>query len=131
MKVLVTGSRNFVNTAFLEQAILESGATLVVHGAARGADLLAEAICKKHEINYRGYPAKWKRDGKAAGPRRNREMLNIEHVLSREPIDLCLAFPGNGSGTQDMMALCEAEGIPVRTQPPWSADAVRMKAEND
>lgn len=114
MKILVTGSRKWTNTKVIEQAILDAKAQIVVHGAAPGADFIAEAVCKKHQINYRGYPAKWNRIGKSAGPQRNTEMLNAEHLFSTTGIDLCLAFPMKDSiGTYDMMEQAAHAGIRV------------------
>lgn len=114
MKILVTGSRTFQNWKWLEEELLKAEPTIVIHGAAQGADFTAEAICKKHQINYRGYPAKWNKFGKSAGPIRNQEMLNIEHRKD-EPIDLCLAFPvGIGKGTGDMIDRCQQAGIPTK-----------------
>lgn len=86
----------------------------IVHGAAPGADLLAEDWAKQHEVAYRGYPARWRREGKKAGPLRNERMLAREHRPegSRYPIALWLAFPG-GAGTADMVRRCRAEGILV------------------
>lgn len=113
MKVLVTGSRSFANVTYLEQELAALKPDVVVHGGASGADALAEAWCKRNEVDYRAYPAKWRRHGKAAGPIRNLAMLAREHRRD-EPIDVCLAFPvGIGRGTRDMMAACEAVGVPV------------------
>lgn len=114
MKILITGSRHWTNLDVIETAILAAKPDVVIHGAAQGADFIAEAICKRHQINYRGYPAKWKTYGKPAGPRRNVEMLHKEHLEGGGFIDLVLAFPMKGSiGTYDMIELAEHAGIKV------------------
>lgn len=117
MKILITGSRKWTDVKTIEQAILLHKATCVVEGAAPGADLIAEGVCKRHQINYRGYPAKWTKLGKKAGPVRNTEMLHVEHIQMMPidgGIDLCLAFPMQGSiGTVDMMEQAAHAGIPV------------------
>lgn len=113
MKILVTGSRSYANASYLEQELSALRPDVVVHGGASGADALAEAWCKRAEVPYRGYPAKWTQFGKSAGPIRNRAMFKAEHRLD-EPIDLCLAFPvGIGKGTRDMMQICDDGGITV------------------
>lgn len=115
MKVLVTGSRNFQNLAYLEHELLALKPTVVVHGGARGADALADAVATRHGIPVRVYHADWETHGRAAGPIRNRDMFTAEHRPD-EPIDVCLAFPGNGKGTHDMMAICRGAGVRVETR---------------
>jgi UDP-N-acetylmuramoylalanine-D-glutamate ligase len=60
-------------------------------------------------LNGRGhvaFPADWKTHGKAAGPKRNRQMLD-----DAKP-DLVVAFPG-GRGTDDMVNKAKSRGVPV------------------
>jgi hypothetical protein len=84
----------------------QRGIGLIVHGAARGADLLAEAWAKANEIPYFGIPAEWKKYGKAAGMKRNRAMLQFAKPTC------VVAFPG-GRGTANMCALARAANVPV------------------
>lgn len=108
--ILVCGGRDFndyqrvrrvLNTICYGESHIE-----LVHGAQRGADLLAERWAKEMEIEYRGYPAKWKIFGKLAGPSRNVKMLQHNNI------DLVVAFPG-GDGTKDMIDLANKKGIKV------------------
>ena len=111
MKILVCGGRDFYDEdavfGALDQIHQDYGITTLVHGAARGADYLAERWAKYRQVNYKGYPAKWNEHGRGAGPVRNREMLednpNIAGVV---------AFPG-GVGTNDMVSLAKQQGIAV------------------
>jgi len=113
MKVLVTGSRVYQDYDKVKDAILASGASIVVHGNAKGADTLAKHVCLAFGLDERRYPANWDLNKKAAGPIRNQQMLDLEHTLE-EPIDLVLAFPVEGSiGTYDMMRRAEKAGIKV------------------
>lgn len=84
---------------------------LLVHGGAKGADTGASVVaCRMgwlEEVHY----AEWNRLGRAAGPIRNRTMVN-------RGADLCLAFPdhirGKGSyGTWGCVDLAYEAGIPV------------------
>lgn len=116
--VLVTGGRTYRDRqavfSALDELHHETPIVLVIHGAAKGADLLAEAWAKDRERSYRGCPARWKAHGKAAGPLRNRlmAMLLVSYRDRGEQIK-CLAFPG-GVGTANMVKLCEEQGILVR-----------------
>lgn len=114
MKVLVTGSREWRSRTPVLRALLASKATVVIHGGARGADGYAKWNARALGIPEREYPADWDRYGRAAGPLRNQEMLDKEH-LPEEPIDLVLAFPLEGSiGTWDMVKRAEQAGIAVK-----------------
>lgn len=79
-----------------------------MHGGARGADTLASVEAKQWGFNVEVHPADWRSHGKAAGHRRNAEMVKLG-------ADVCLAFPlGESRGTRGCMRLAEAAGIPVK-----------------
>ena len=115
MKVLVCGGRDYADwqrvLGVLDRLHAERGITCVIHGAASGADLLAERWAKAAQVPYRGYPAQWRRFGQGAGPRRNCLML-AEHVNCPAKVGLVVAFPG-GTGTAHMVRLAKAAGIEV------------------
>lgn len=69
----------------------------IVHGAASGADAMADTLGKGLAIEVVACPADWTKHGKAAGPIRNEDML-----MDHRP-KLVIAFPG-GRGTADMIA---------------------------
>jgi len=74
--ILVTGDREWddLQTMYMQLDIF-SHIRLLIHGNARGADLMAEDWAKSRAIPYLGIPAKWAAKSKAAGPIRNSEML--------------------------------------------------------
>ena len=78
----------------------------VIHGGAKGADSAAGEWAKSEGAKVVVYPANWKLHGKAAGPIRNRQMLD-----EGKP-DVVVALPG-GRGTEDMVRQAEERGIPV------------------
>ena len=80
--------------------------TVLIHGAAPGADLLAEDWARWRAIEYIGVPAQWETHGKSAGPRRNSYML-----VFYKP-ELVIAFAG-GIGTADMCKKARAAGCPI------------------
>lgn len=110
MIVLVCGGRDYADRArlfaFLDQQHAAEPFTLVVHGAAQGADSMAGEWAAARNVPCTPVPADWKRFGRGAGPRRNREML------ARHRPDLVIAFPG-GRGTADMVECATAAGVRV------------------
>ena len=110
MKILVCGGRDYndYDTLHMYMCAIE-GATLdsvIIHGAARGADSLADRWAKDNNMKLEVYPADWEQHGKSAGPIRNQQMLN-----EGKP-DLVLAFPG-GSGTAHMVSIAKKKGVKV------------------
>ena len=110
MRVLVCGGRNFNDALTLGSWLggihKDHGITQIIHGGARGADTMAGQFAKWAKIPVRVFPADWKRDGKAAGPIRNSQML------SEGKPDLVVAFDG-GKGTADMIAKARKAGVRV------------------
>lgn len=116
MRLLVTGSRDF-HDEFLMRHELEAvklyseqvGVKVtLVHGAARGADTLAEKIAADFGWDIESHPADWDKFGKRAGYVRNQEMLD-------SGIDMCLAFPlGESKGTRMMIKLVEKADLPLK-----------------
>lgn len=78
----------------------------IVTGGASGADKAAVDWAIVNWGTFREYPANWSQYGRAAGPIRNKEMLE------KEKPDLVIAFPG-GPGTRDMVRRAKEAGIEV------------------
>ena len=110
MKIIVCGGREYEDRerlfSILDRVLSKYGDSLVIiHGAARGADEMAEEWAKFREVEYMGFPAKWRRiGGKGAGAERNRRMRDKARP------DACIAFPG-GRGTAMMCKLMREIGI--------------------
>lgn len=107
MILLACGDRDWSDEALIEEHIKYFTPVLLVHGAARGADYFAGKVAKKLGIEVKEFPADWKRYGKAAGPKRNQEMLEflLEHQRLGEWVE-ALAFHANigaSKGTKDMV----------------------------
>lgn len=114
-KILVTGDRNWDDIPrVVEELKGYRPGTILIHGACRGADIACATVAETLGFVVRGYPADWKKHGKAAGPIRNRQMVKEEH-RPEEPIDVVLAFHNNlenSSGTADMISVADKAGIP-------------------
>jgi len=108
MKVLVCGGRDFHDLNLLYETLdsLDPKPTLIIHGAANGADILSGHWAKKRGIPVKEYPADWNKYGRSAGLVRNTAML-------KEEPDLVVAFPG-GNGTAHMSLSARKNGIEVK-----------------
>lgn len=114
MKVLVCGGRKFSDAELLFFVLDEIRPSIVVHGAAKGADALADLWARKRGVPCRRYFAQWLKYGNLAGVLRNQRMLDMEQP------DLVVAFPG-GRGTADMVRRAKSAGVPVREVLPRQA----------
>lgn len=118
MRVLVCGGRDYKDRKavfdFLNRLHSRHTITHVIQGGAKGTDRLADEWA---ELNWMGriqFAADWKTHGKAAGPIRNKAMLE------QGVPDLVVAFPG-GRGTENMKTQARAAGVKViefRPAPP-------------
>ena len=103
-RVIICGSRTFADKALLTESldtILSGlGEVEIVSGHAKGADALAEEYAEQHGLKLSVFRADWKRYGKAAGPRRNQQML--EYAMEKEPVVVAF-WDGRSRGTRNMI----------------------------
>lgn len=110
MRILFCGDRNWTDAEKIAKAFDRLQPTLVIEGEARGADSLARDEAKRRGIMVLPFPAEWELYGRAAGPIRNRQMLD-----EGEP-DLVVGFHSNieaSKGTRDMLKQAVKRGIPI------------------
>ena len=117
-RVLVCGGRNYGSQdgqldrlrrtldAALDAAQSAGKVAVIIHGNARGADLLADQYAREKSIRVLPFPADWNLYGRRAGPIRNKLMLTESqpHVI--------IACKG-GNGTAHMMKIGKEAGVPV------------------
>jgi len=110
MRVLVCGDRNWGDKELIRTIIRNIMPDEVITGGARGADSLAYECCKEDGFTVTKIDAKWEKYGRAAGPIRNREMLDKKPVL-------VLAFHDDlfrSKGTIDTVDEAKRRGIKVQ-----------------
>jgi len=110
MKIIVCGGRAFTDHVLVDLVL---GAihhryvvTELATGDALGADAIAESWGFVNSIPRKIFKANWFKHGKAAGPIRNKQMLE-----DFKP-DAVVAFAG-GKGTAGMVKLAEGAGVYV------------------
>lgn len=128
MKILITGSRDWRDADRIERLLrflylrglsADGGANpeplIIVHGAARGADTIADRWATSHKaeglpIEIHRYPAQWQKYGGRAGPIRNQTMVR-EHAGA----DLCVGFKTRpvSRGTDHCLATARTAMIPT------------------
>ena len=118
MRVLICGSRTFEDSAAIDAVLsgLEwyspGGPFTVIEGGAKGADAHAGSWAKTNGVKHEQYPANWGKHGKAAGPIRNKQMLD-----EGKP-DVVWAFVdkplAESRGTHNMVLQAWDLGVPVR-----------------
>lgn len=111
MKILCCGDRNWDSWPLIRKTLASCGPnTIIIHGGARGADKMCGWMAKQLGYEVREYPADWAKNGKSAGPIRNR------HMFDSELPELVIAFHNdlaNSKGTKDMVAYARSKGCPV------------------
>ena len=115
-RILVTGSRNWTNRNIIKMALkyawedlgLDPKTTLVSGACPTGADRIAEEEWESLGLPIERHPAGWSQHGRAAGPIRNQEMVDLG-------ADVCLAFAMPDSrGTHDCIRRASDKGIPTQ-----------------
>ena len=104
-KVEYTVSKKGVVTVYTEYKNL-----VLIQGAARGVDTAAQTWAVLNNVAQLRFPADWQKYGRAAGPIRNKQMLD-----QGKP-DKVLAFLRKDSkGTANMIAQAKKAGVHVIT----------------
>ena len=110
MRVIVCGGRHYKDAMALNAALdrfhAQHAISCVIQGGASGADRLAYMWAAMRGIIVHNVPADWKKHGKAAGPIRNQQMIDLFWPAA------LIAFPG-GRGTADMIQRAKAAELPV------------------
>ncbi|SFH76130.1 Protein of unknown function [Pseudobutyrivibrio sp. OR37] len=116
-RIIIAGGRDFNNKVLFSEEVNKIVKELgidnieIISGHSSGADSLAELYAKKHNISLKIFPAEWKKYGKAAGPIRNKQMLDY----SLEEQSVLIAFwNGRSKGTRNMIERAKNEKTDIR-----------------
>ncbi len=113
MKVMVTGSRTWRDYPRIRDVIADvnesTPISLVIHGGATGADMLADRACRSLRIPTELFLPNWRSEGRKAGVIRNITMID-------QLPDQVLAFRSRGEsrGTDHAIHHATKRGIPVK-----------------
>ena len=113
-RVVVAGCRDYDNydeaKKYIDYCLSEirkENEIIIISGCASGADLLGERYAEENGLNVEKYPADWKKYGRSAGPRRNRQMAEI--------CDFAICFWDRKSkGTKSMIDYAKRFNKPVK-----------------
>ena len=116
IRIVVAGSRGFADYEMFEQALDEmletvDGEIELVSGHAEGADQMAERYAAEYAIPIMVMKPDWKKFGRAAGPVRNRQML--DYAAEGSPM-VAAFWDGKSRGTKNTIDTARKLGIPTR-----------------
>jgi hypothetical protein len=112
MIIAFSGDRNFSNKWFVYEIIfvfLDDKDLKILVGDCRGLDYWVRYWAEELDVPHEVFKANWDKHGKAAGPIRNKR------ILERKP-DVLIAIHPNmdeSKGTKNMVAQARGLGIPV------------------
>lgn len=113
MTILITGSRDWSDSDLIRSVLQRHvGNVTLIHGACRGADLLCESVARELGFKIISMPVQWGKHGRAAGPIRNRAMVDL--ALAKEGDLIMYAFHDNiasSAGTKDCVNYARSKGI--------------------
>lgn len=115
---LITGSRDFpadkadVIYETLDNFLKWQPDLVMINGAAKGADTICAAWAEDRGVPVEYFAASWTKYGRAAGPIRNKAMLN--RLLAMKSTSVFAFFygdPATSVGTRNMVLQCEQAGV--------------------
>ena len=119
LHILICGGRHFNNYELLKNTALnyiyEHGFEVknveIISGHCPGADRLGEQFAVEEDVALKVFPAQWKRFGKAAGPIRNRTMIEYLNLFQNKAV---IAFVSpNSKGTRHTVSMAKKFAIDV------------------
>ncbi len=108
MNIVVTGGRAYKDVLKFDSILNQFRInTIFVGDCPTGADLFARTYARMKDIHFITFNADWDKHGKAAGPIRNKQMLEAAGKDT-----LVIAFPG-GRGTANTVNTAKELGMMV------------------
>ena len=114
MRLIIAGSRSLTDYGLFTYCVqqtqfaaeLQPSTCTILSGCARGIDRLAIKWAHEQGLSVERHPAKWLEHGKAAGFRRNEQMLLHANGL-------LAIWDGNSRGTEHCIESACKRGLPV------------------
>ena len=112
--IVIAGCRDYNNydeaKEFIDVCLIDikkDNEIIILSGCASGADAIGERYAKENGFEVEKFPADWKKYGRSAGPRRNKQMA--------ERSDLVICFWDETSkGTRSMIDYAIKYNKPVK-----------------
>ncbi|WP_437309954.1 DUF2493 domain-containing protein [Sorangium sp. So ce388] len=112
VRVVICGSRDWVDRGTIRAWVAKLPPDAeAAHGAARGADTIGGEEAEARGLRVLRYPADWQKHGNAAGPIRNRQMLDAFRPTVVFAFTDRLIRGGRLTGTGDCVAAAIERGI--------------------
>lgn len=116
-KIIIAGPRDYYGKEYIYQVLDKYLKNLymseidveIVEGGARGVDSIAKEYAKDCKLQHKQFPADWNRNGRSAGPLRNKDMAEYADVL--------IAFYNGSRGTSNMIKQAMENGLSVHIIP--------------
>ena len=112
--LLIAGSRTFEDRELLyrvaDEVLAGDNETVIIEGGARGADSLAKDYALERGLELVEFKADWKQYGRAAGPKRNDEM--VDYIKEKDGEALYF-WDEESRGTKQCIESAQKKGVPV------------------
>ena len=113
VRITIGGCRDFedyeVFTGFVSECIEKMkprDRIIILSGHCKGTDLMAEKYADEMGYEIEIHTADWKKYGRAAGPKRNAEMIQNSNAV--------IAFwDGKSRGTKNLLEYAKKKSIPI------------------
>lgn len=113
-RVIICGGRDFADKDLcfrqLKRLLAYYENIEIVSGHAKGADTFGEEYAAENGLKVSVFKPDWKQYGRAAGPIRNRQML--EYAEEAKPVVIAF-WDGKSKGTKNMIEQSEKAGAEV------------------
>ena len=114
-RIIICGTRDFDDRELLYSTLDSITHTMtnleIISGGCRGADSIGEEYAKTRNILLTVFPADWDKYGRAAGPIRNKQMLN--YALEENAVVVAF-WDGKSRGTLNMIQAAKNANVDVR-----------------
>lgn len=105
VRLCICGSRGYPHLDFVRYYVwtMRPFVSLIIHGGARGVDVTVGEACERYGIPVLVFLPDWDKHGRAAGPRRNTQMVYES--------DAVVAFwDGKSKGTMNTIGTARTQG---------------------